>query len=102
MRALVGLLFASGLSLGSALAAELPVGDVLYGPAYRPAYVAPVPVIFGWTGLYIGAHGAYAGGIPRCCSNLPPTSEFNCPAQSCPEFHSGVDISAGSSATITS
>jgi outer membrane immunogenic protein len=65
MRWLAVLLLAVGVSFGSASAAELPVRDVLYGPAYTPMYVAPVPVIYNWTGLYVGGHGGGTWGDSR-------------------------------------
>src|SRR5260370_981711 len=73
MRRLAVSLLAAGLGLGSASAAELPVGDV-YGPAYAPAYVAPVPVLYNWTGLYIGAHGGGAWGDSKWI--FQPVSSF--------------------------
>jgi outer membrane immunogenic protein len=73
MRRLAALLLTAGLGLGSASAAELPVG--VYGsPAYGPAFVAPVPVTYNWTGLYLGAHVAGAWGDSKWI--VEPISAF--------------------------
>jgi outer membrane immunogenic protein len=48
-RLIVGLLGLSALSVGAASAADLP--------AKAPVYKAPVPVVYNWTGIYIGAFG---------------------------------------------
>jgi outer membrane immunogenic protein len=73
MRRLAVALFTASLGLGSASAANLPV-DVYGSPAYGPAFVAPVPVVYNWTGLYLGAHGGGAWGDSRWI--FQPISSF--------------------------
>ena len=73
MRRLAVALFTASLGLGSASAADLPA-DVYGSPAYGPAFVAPVPVTYNWTGLYLGAHVGGAWGDSRWI--FVPVSSF--------------------------
>jgi outer membrane immunogenic protein len=49
---LVGAFALMALTVGPALAADMPVK--------APLYKAPPPVVYDWTGCYVGANGGYA------------------------------------------
>jgi outer membrane immunogenic protein len=72
MRRLAAAFVTASLGWGSASAAELPP-DV-YAPAYGRAFIAPVPVVYNWTGLYLGAHVGGAWGNSRWI--FVPVNEF--------------------------
>jgi outer membrane immunogenic protein len=74
MRRLAVALFTASLGLGSAAAADLPA-DVYGSPAYGPAFFAPVPLTYNWTGLYLGAHVAGAWGDSKWI--VEPISAFS-------------------------
>ena len=101
MRRLAVALFTASLGLGSASAADLPV-DVYGSPAYAPTFVAPVRVVYNWTGLYLGAHGGAPGVIRDGFSSRLARLEFNSPAQIYRELTSAGPTAAVSSVTIIS
>jgi opacity protein-like surface antigen len=65
MRKVLGLVGATLLFAGSALAADLPVK--------APVRAAPL-VVPGWAGFYIGIHGGYGWGHDSVDANLSPLS----------------------------